>query len=294
MNAIVLAIIIVTIVGLLGAAILVAAAKFMAVYEDPRVGEVTAVLAGANCGGCGYAGCSDYAKAVVEGNAPIDKCAPGGAACMEAISKIMGVGASSGVPKRAMVACSGTSDKCKLKFDYQGIETCAAAASVSGGPNACSFGCIGKGDCVASCKFDAIHVVNGVAVVDRQKCTGCSACTVVCPKHIIFMKPLETKPVVECSNREKGPVVMKECTAGCIGCMLCQKNCPEGAITVKDFVASIDYEKCTGCGICTTKCPKKVIYFVDGKPEVPAGSEASASAAKESPIPATAAEKAAK
>ena len=110
-------------------------------------------------------------------------------------------------------------------------------------------------------------MVNGVAVVDREKCTGCSACTVACPKHIIFMKPLEAKPVVECSNKEKGPVVMKECTAGCIGCMLCQKNCPSGAITVTNFVASIDYDKCTGCGICTEKCPKKVIYFVDGKPK---------------------------
>lgn len=267
MNPIVFAIVVVVVLGLAGGVILVLASKFMAVYEDPRIAQVAECLAGANCGGCGYAGCADYAKAVVEGKAPCDKCAPGGAACSAAVAKIMGVGASTGVPKRAMVACSGSNDKCKQKFDYQGIETCAAAAMVSGGPSACAFGCIGKGDCVASCKFDAIHVVNGVAVVDREKCTGCSACTVACPKHIIFMKPLEAKPVVECSNKEKGPVVMKECTAGCIGCMLCQKNCPSGAITVTNFVASIDYDKCTGCGICTEKCPKKVIYFVDGKPK---------------------------
>ena len=266
MNPIVFAIVVLVVLGLAGGVILVLASKFMAVYEDPRIAQITECLAGANCGGCGYAGCADYAKAIVENGAPTFKCAPGGDKTADAINTIMGNDTDDRPSLRATVICAG-GENCGKRFDYQGIQTCAAAASIAGGPSACAYGCLGLGDCTRACKFDAIHIVNGVAVVDRQKCTGCTACTVACPKHIIFMKPLEAKPVVECSNKEKGPVVMKECTAGCIGCMLCQKNCPEGAITVTDFVASIDYDKCTGCGICTEKCPKKVIYFVDGKPK---------------------------
>ena len=265
MNTIVLAIIIVTIVGLLGAAILVAAAKFMAVYEDPRVGEITAVLAGANCGGCGYAGCADYAKAIVEGKAPTYKCAPGGDKTNDAINLIMGNDTDNRPSLRATVICNGGVN-CGKRFDYQGIQTCAAAAAVAGGPSACAFGCLGLGDCTRACKFDAIHVVNGVAVVDRTKCTGCTACTVACPRHIIQMKPIASQPAVKCSSKDKGPVVNKACRVGCIACGLCVRNCPNEAIFLKDNVAVIDYTKCNGCGTCVSKCPKKAIQWVEGSP----------------------------
>ena len=261
MSGIVLAIVLVTLIGVLGAAILVAASKYMAVYEDPRIEQVTEVLAGANCGGCGYAGCADYAKAVVEGAAPCDKCAPGGAACAKAVSAIMGVEGGDVKAKRAYVGCQGTSENCKAKYDYTGISSCAAANALYGGPKACQYACLGLGDCVKVCKFGAISVKDGVASVDPAKCTGCGACLEACPKSVIFLSDMVKKPMVMCSNHEKGPVAMKECSTACIACGLCARFCPEKAITVQNFVARIDYDKCIGCGICAQKCPKKIIEF---------------------------------
>ena len=180
------AVILCTIVGAVGAIILVAAAKFMAVEEDPRIEEVAGCLAGANCGGCGYAGCADYAKAVVMDGVPCDKCAPGGPKAAAAIAKIMG-GEASAVEKKAVVQCQGSSEHCKPAYDYKGIQTCAAAAALYGGPKTCSFACIGLGDCTKVCKFDAIHIVDGVAKVDKDKCTGCGACANICPKKVIMI-----------------------------------------------------------------------------------------------------------
>ena len=157
----------------------------------------------ANCGGCGYAGCADYAKAIVENGAPTFKCAPGGDKAADAINTIMGNATDDRPSLRATVICAG-GENCGKRFDYQGIQTCAAAASIAGGPSACAYGCLGLGDCTRACKFDAIHVINGVAVVDRKKCTGCTACTVVCPRHVIQMKPIAPQPAVKCSNKDKG------------------------------------------------------------------------------------------
>lgn len=255
------AIILVTVIGLIGAVILVLAAKFMSVYEDPRVGEVNEVLPGANCGGCGYAGCADYAKAIVESGAPVNKCAVGGAACAAAIAAVMGVEAGSSDKIAAVVGCMGATGVCKPKFEYQGIQTCAAAKAVQGGPNMCSFGCLGLGDCTRACKFDAIHVTDGLAKVDLEKCVGCAACEAVCPQKIISLHSVSTeKPFVLCHNHEKGPAVMKECSAGCIGCGMCARFCPEKAITIVDFLPQIDYDKCSGCYTCVDKCPKKIIF----------------------------------
>lgn len=255
------AVLLVTLLGAVGAVILVVAAKFMAVEEDPRIAEVTECLAGANCGGCGYAGCADYAKAVVLNGVPCDKCAPGGAAAAAAVAKIMGTDAAAMLPKKAFVGCQGSTENCKPKFDYSGISTCAAAAKLYGGPKACQYACLGLGDFVKACKFDAISVKDGVASVDPDKCTGCGACQAACPKRVIFLSTMVGKPFVMCSNHEKGPVAMKECNTACIACGLCERNCPEDAIHVKDFVARIDYDKCTGCGVCVEKCPKKIIDF---------------------------------
>ena len=154
--------------------------------RPPRIEEVSACLAGANCGGCGYAGCSDYAKAVVLDGVPCDKCAPGGPKAAAAIAKIMG-GEASAVEKKAVVQCQGSSEHCKPAYDYKGIQTCAAAAALYGGPKTCTFACIGLGDCTKVCKFDAIHIVDGVAKVDKDKCTGCGACANICPKQVIMI-----------------------------------------------------------------------------------------------------------
>ena len=266
MNSIVFAVVLLAVLGLAGGAILVLASKFMAVYEDPRIAQITECLAGANCGGCGYAGCADYAKAIVEQGAPTFKCAPGGDKCADAINAIMGAEQSDRPSLRATVLCNGGNGNCGDRYEYHGIQTCAAAASIAGGPSACAYGCLGLGDCTRACKFDAIHVVNGVAVVDRKKCTGCSACTVVCPRHVIAIKPIAPQPAVKCSNLDKGAAVNKTCKVGCIGCGICVKNCPQQAIFLKNNVAVIDYTKCNGCGTCVTKCPKKAIQWVEGAP----------------------------
>ena len=258
---IVLAVILCTVVGLVGAVILVAAAKFMAVEEDPRIEQVTGCLAGANCGGCGYAGCADYAKAVVMDGVPCDKCAPGGPKAAAAVAKIMGAEASA-VVKKAVVQCQGNSEHCKPSYEYKGIQSCAAVAALYGGSKSCTFACTGLGDCVKACKFDAIHIVDGVAVVDQDKCTGCGACAAVCPKHVIMIDEAgPEKPVVMCSNCDKGAVANKLCATACIACGMCQRSCPSDAIHVTDNLARIDYAKCTGCGTCVAKCPKKIITF---------------------------------
>lgn len=261
MNGIVFAIVLVTLIGIAGGVILVLASKFMAVYEDPRIAEVTDVLAGANCGGCGYAGCSDYAKAVVEKGEAVDKCAPGGAACVKAISAIMGLEGGAGLPKHAFVACQGTSENCKPKYEYAGIETCAAANKLYSGQKSCQYACLGLGDCANVCKFGAITIQDGVAHVDFEKCVGCGACEKACPKGVISISTLRNQPWVKCNNKDKGAAAMKVCKTSCIACGLCEKNCPYEAIKVEGNVARIDYDKCVGCGICVAKCPKKCIEY---------------------------------
>ena len=158
MNSIAFAVIVLVVLGLAGGIILVLASKFMAVYEDPRIAQITECLAGANCGGCGYAGCADYAKAIVENGAPTNKCAPGGAKATEAVNAIMGTESASGPALHAVVNCNGGNGNCGTRFEYHGIPTCAAAAAIAGGPSACAYGCLGLGDCTRACKFDAIHL----------------------------------------------------------------------------------------------------------------------------------------
>ena len=211
----------IAVLGIMGAvfgALLAFAAKIFHVEVDPKQEAVRECLAGANCGGCGYAGCADYAKAVVLDGVPCDKCAPGGPKAAAAIAKIMG-GEASAVEKKAVVQCQGSSEHCKPAYDYKGIQTCAAAAALYGGPKTCTFACIGLGDCTKVCKFDAIHIVDGVAKVDKDKCTGCGACANICPKQVIMIDAAgPRKPVVMCSNKDKGALVNKTCKVGCIAC----------------------------------------------------------------------------
>lgn len=230
------------------------------VEVDEREEAVLAALPGNNCGGCGYAGCSGLAAAIVKGEAPVNACPVGGAAVGEKIAAIMGVEAGDAERQVAFVACMGDCEKTKRDYDYYGIEDCRMMGFVpGGGPKACNSGCLGYGSCVKACPFDAIHVVNGVAVVDKEKCKACGKCVAACPKHLISLIPYDAKYVVACSSTDKGPVTMKACEAGCIGCGLCARNCPSQAVAVKDFHAAIDQEKCTGCGACAEKCPKKCI-----------------------------------
>lgn len=261
MNPILLAIIIVTGIALVGSVVLVAASIFMYVPVDERVEKICEALPSANCGACGCAGCADYAKTIVQDGNAINKCIPGGAATAEAIGEIMGMTAEATTPMKAVVGCAGTCQKTSKKYDFQGIQSCLAVKGLYGGDGACAFGCLGYGDCVAVCTFDAIHVVDGVAVVDRDKCTGCGACKAACPNAIIDVIPEhKRKPVVLCQNKDKGGVTRKACTAGCIGCMKCVKACPKNAIVVENNVAYIDQAACVGCQLCVKECPVGAIH----------------------------------
>lgn len=260
MNGIVTAIIVVTVIGIICAVVLAVASKVMAVPVDERIPAVRECLPGANCGGCGFAGCDGYAAALVEDpTLPLNLCAPGGAAAAENLSAVLGRAAGTVEAKAAVVHCKGDCAVTSCKMDYAGIQSCKAAKLMFGGPGQCTFGCMGLGDCAKACPYDAICIENGIAHVDTRKCVGCGACTKVCPNHIITVLPVSTPVVVSCSNKEKGMVVRKKCTAGCIGCGMCMRKCPNGAITVVDNLAVIDYEKCTGCGTCKEVCPSKCI-----------------------------------
>ena len=267
MENVIFAIVVLGALGALFGGLLAFASKIFYVEQDERIEKIVAVLPGANCGGCGYAGCSNCASEIVAGNAKINACPVGGAACAAKIGEIMGIEAESGARMVAHVNCCG-GDKAEKKFNYEGISDCLAASKVAGGPLSCSFGCFGLGSCVKVCKFDAIHIVDGKAVVDVEKCVNCGACKAACPRKLIETAPANQKVFVSCASKAKGQDVRKQCSIGCIGCTLCTRKCPTGAITVENNLASIDYSKCINCGACAEACPRKLIVNLGAKPEV--------------------------
>ena len=231
------------------------AAKFWKVEKDERVDRILGHLPGANCGGCGFSGCGAFAEAVVKGDASCDGCKVCDEAAHNSIHEIMGVSGGEYKPHASCVACHGTS--AKQRQEFLGALDCLSVAKI-GGDKLCPYACIGLGSCVQSCKFDAIEVVGGVAVVDDEKCTACGACARACPKHLIKIQP-KGSVFVGCSSRDAGKRVRELCDRGCIGCRICEKTCESGAIRVVDNLAVIDQSKCTGCGKCIDKCPKKVL-----------------------------------
>ena len=255
--------------GLIFGLVLAAASKVFYVETDPRLDQLNECLPGANCGGCGFAGCGAYAEAVLKGEAPVGKCASGGNECAQAMAAIMGVKADAVTRKVAMVRCSGArtfdaegnlTKGAKMKANYEGFHDCLAASKVGGsGPLSCKFGCLGYGSCTRVCKYGAISVKNGVAVVDEDLCVGCMACAQVCPRKVITAVEPDRNVVIACNSLAKGAVTNRACTVGCIGCGKCMKTCPSGAITITNNLAQIDYSKCTNCGQCATVCPKGLI-----------------------------------
>lgn len=239
---------------------LAVASKIFEIKVDERVPEIIEALPGANCGGCGYSGCAALAEAIVAGDAKPEACTVGGNDAAKKIGEIMGVEVKEVKRMRAQVMCSGMGGAAKLKYVYSGAKDCISAANLGGGDKLCPNGCIGLGTCVSSCSFGAISVLDGVAVVDYHKCGGCGACVASCPKNIIKLIPFDARHWVGCMSVENGVNTKKQCDAGCISCRLCEKVCEVGAITVNDFVASIDYEKCIDCGKCVDRCPRKIIW----------------------------------
>ena len=230
------------------------------VQVDEKEEAVLKALPGNNCGGCGFAGCSGLAAAIVKGEAAVNACPVGGDSVGRQIAEIMGVSAENSIKQVAYVHCKGDCDKAGKDYDYYGVKDCRMLSFVpNGGPKSCNSGCLGYATCMKVCPFDAIKIINGVAVVDKEKCKACGKCIEVCPKHLISLIPYEAKQVVACSSTDKGPVTMKACQVGCIGCGICVKACPNEAVRVENFHAIINQEKCTGCGLCEEKCPKKAI-----------------------------------
>ncbi len=248
--------------GILCALLLTVAAVFFAVEEDERAGAIRDELPGANCGACGFAGCDEYAKALSAGKTEeTNLCIPGGDRTAKAIASIMGLEAADVIEQVAYVACNGKCLPEEKKFDYDGPKTCKAANLNYAGDTLCNFACLGYGDCMKVCPRDAI-CINELkkASIDPRKCIGCGLCVSECPNGIIHLIRDTARVAVTCNNHYKGAAVRSICKNGCIACGKCEKTCPTGAITVKDNLAVIDYEKCIDCGACREACPVKCIH----------------------------------
>lgn len=247
--------------GLIFGLILALASRVFAVREDPRKKRLDEIMPGANCGACGFAGCSAYAEAVVAGTTVVGACPVGGRELAAKMAHIMGVtDVGAGIRQVALVRCNGNGSNRHL-YQYEGIQDCLAASRVAaGGPLACQYGCLAFGTCVKVCDFDAITVKDGCAEVDMEKCVGCLKCVSACPRKLITVVPYGTDICIKCYSRDKGVATRSVCDSGCIGCGLCVSACPTGAITMENNLASIvDYSKCISCGACIDKCPQKLI-----------------------------------
>jgi len=272
MNFILIAVIALVAIALVSALVLYVCSKKFAVYEDPRIGQVQEKLPGANCGGCGFPGCGGMASALVKG-ADVGSieglfCPVGGQPVMNEVADLLGMAIAASEPKVAVVRCNGSCEHRPRISEYDGMRTCAAMHACGAGETACGYGCLGCGDCVAACQFDAIHInpETGLPEVDEDKCTACGACVKACPRNIIELRkkgPKGRRVFVSCVNKDKGPVAMKACKVSCIGCGKCEKACKFGAITIENNLSYIDFEKCRLCRQCVVVCPTHAIHDVN-------------------------------
>lgn len=266
------AVIVLGAIALIAAVILYVCSKKFAVKEDPRIAQVSAILPGANCGGCGFPGCSGMADALVKGAdaGSLDglMCPVGGAEVMGLVADLLGMAIANTDPMVAVVRCNGTCELRPRMAEYDGLRTCTAMNACGAGETGCGYGCLGCGDCVAACQFDAIHMnpETGLPEVDEDKCTACGACTKACPRHIIELRkkgPKGRRIYVSCMNKDKGAAAMKACKAACIGCGKCEKECKFEAITITNNLSYIDFNKCRMCKKCVEACPTHAIHAVN-------------------------------
>lgn len=282
MNFILIAVIVLGGIALVSAVVLYVCSKKFAVHEDPRLAQVAEILPGANCGGCGYPGCSGMAAALVKGADAGSLeglyCPVGGAGVMGQVADLLGMAVANTEPKVAVVRCNGTCEMRPRIAEYNGLRTCTAMNSCSAGETACGYGCLGCGDCVKACAFGAITMnpETGLPEVDEEKCAGCGACAKACPRHVIELrkKGLKGRRVyVRCVNKDKGAAAMKACKAACIGCGKCEKECKFDAITIENNLSYIDPDKCRMCRKCVEACPTHAIVAVNfpaPRPKTPA------------------------
>ena len=280
MDLILLAVIVLGVLGLVSALVLFYASHRFAVHEDPRIGQVAAVLPHANCGGCGYPGCSGFAAACVkaadQGSLDGKLCPVGGQAVMEQVADIVGLSVVASAPKVAVVRCNGSCEHRPRIAEFDGMPTCRVQQMLGMGETACPYGCLGCGDCVAACQFGAISInpSTGLPEVDEEKCTACGACAKACPRGVIEIRlkgPKGRRVVVLCNNKDKGAVANKACKSACIGCGKCVKTCEKfQAITLENNLAYIDAEKCKMCRKCEEACPKGAIHGFNFPPRKPA------------------------
>jgi electron transport complex protein RnfB len=264
MNTAIMVLVVMGAVGVVFGVILALANKKFAMEVNPLIHEVDEVLPKGQCGACGFAGCANYAEAVVlDESVPPNLCVPGKAAVAELVAEITGKKAQQMETRIARVRCSGSISKAVLSYEYKGIKDCAAAKLIQGGPKACKHGCIGFGTCVGNCPFGAMHMSSeGLPVIDAALCTGCGKCESVCPQHVIELLPIDAKVSVDCNSKDKGADARKLCTAACLGCGICMRNCTHGAIEIKNNLAVVNVKICqTECedAVCFAKCPTKAI-----------------------------------
>ncbi len=232
------------------------AGKFFAVKTDPRIEQVTEMLPGANCGGCGRAGCADFAKALCAGEAAPAACPASSPEAVEQIAAFLGISAGGGEKKVAVVLCGGDKTHAGQAAHYNGVSDCVSASLIGGGAKGCTFGCLGLASCVRACPFNAIELVNGLAIVHNEICTGCGNCVDKCPRKLIKLVPKTSEVHVYCSSPEKGPTKKKVCSAACIGCRKCAKNAEEGQVEMQGFLARVNYNNPPSAGLVeATGCP---------------------------------------
>lgn len=250
-------------IALIFTILIIIVTKVCKVEEDKKVAAILERLGGSNCGGCGCSGCSAFAQKLAEGKGDVHDCRATSNENSKEIAKILGIEIEDVEPTMSVVKCSGGMNA-KDRFEFIGYTGCAnLATTFQGGNKACSYGCLGGGECLTKCPHDAITIVEGVSVIDKTRCTSCGACINACPKNIIERIPRRAKVYIGCSSKCKGKDVMNACSKGCIACGKCAKVCPEGAIKMVDNLPVIDYSKCTGCKTCAQACPRNTIREIN-------------------------------